>query len=247
MLTTLAPAARGPRLFYFGLTATLIFIIALGFGPGYLGRAGEAEPLPAFVHIHAAVFSFWMLLVLAQTGLIAADRVAVHRKLGLIGALLVPFVFALGWQTMVFGAQRGHPFWKTPDQFVPPSLPFADSLEFMIVPFGDLVVFTLFVAAGLWLRRKAELHKRLMLLAAAGGMLWPAISRLPFVTGSRGPTGLVVLMPLLLAMVLYDRRMLGRVHPATLWGGVLIVASIPLRALLAGTPLWRAFATWATG
>jgi hypothetical protein len=39
---------------------------------------------------------------------------------------------------------------------------------------------------------------------------------------------------------------LGRVHRATLWGGLLIVVSQPARLLLGSTTAWMAFATWVT-
>ena len=38
-----------------------------------------------------------------------------------------------------------------------------------------------------------------------------------------------------------------RVHPATIWGGLLIVVSPPLRLTISGTPAWTAFAGWLTG
>jgi len=79
------------------------------FAPGYVARAARAEALPAFVHVHAALFSLFMLLVVAQTAFVAADRVALHRKLGLLTAALIPVMLVLGWETMIFGARRGHP------------------------------------------------------------------------------------------------------------------------------------------
>src|SRR5271167_4097979 len=53
-----------------------------GFGvdfPGYLHRN---PPAPTVVHVHAAVFTVWMLLLTAQVLLVLRDRVAFHRKLG---------------------------------------------------------------------------------------------------------------------------------------------------------------------
>jgi hypothetical protein len=53
-----------------------------GFGldiPHYLHKN---PPVPAIVHVHAAVFTVWMLLLTAQVLLVVSDRVAVHRKLG---------------------------------------------------------------------------------------------------------------------------------------------------------------------
>jgi hypothetical protein len=44
----------------------------------------------------------------------------------------------------------------------------------------------------------------------------------------------------------YDLTTRRRIHPTMAWGGLLIVASQPLRLMLSGTPAWMAFATWVT-
>jgi hypothetical protein len=49
------------------------------------------------------------------------------------------------------------------------------------------------------------------------------------------------------ACIVYDRRTLGRVHPATVWGGLAIVISQPLRLAISGTGVWLGFAGWITG
>ncbi len=47
-------------------------------------------------------------------------------------------------------------------------------------------------------------------------------------------------------MVGYDLLTLRKVHPATLWGGLALVVSQPLRLMISGTPAWLAFAGWLT-
>jgi len=241
-----AVAARDrARRYYLGIAVLLAVIVAAGFVPGYFARAASGERLPAFVHVHAAVFSLWLGLLLAQVLLVRAGRVDLHRRIGTSAMILVPFMLALGLATIIYGARRGHPFWKDPERGPPPGVPFADSLEFMAVPFGDLVLFAGFVVAALYFRRRPELHKRLMILAAIGGMLWPAITRIPPIAGT-GLWGLAILVPLLLAGPVRDLWLRRRVHPVDVWGGALIVASFPARRLLAGTELWHTVAEWLT-
>jgi hypothetical protein len=48
----------------------------------------------------------------------------------------------------------------------------------------------------------------------------------------------------IVALLVYDLSTRGKVHPATIWGGLLIVASQPLRLMISGTPPWLAFASW---
>ncbi|HEV2123149.1 MAG TPA: hypothetical protein VGW38_10295 [Chloroflexota bacterium] len=54
--------------------------------------------------------------------------------------------------------------------------------------------------------------------------------------------GLAVTDPFLFAAWIYDWRTLGRVRPVLLWGGLLHLASQPLRFLIAGREAWQVFA-----
>ena len=40
------------------------------------------------VHVHAALFTAWVLLFVVQTAFIAQRRITLHRKLGIAGAVL---------------------------------------------------------------------------------------------------------------------------------------------------------------
>jgi len=51
----------------------------------------------------------------------------------------------------------------------------------------------------------------------------------------------------IVALAIWDFRTRGRLHPVTLWGGLLIIVSQPLRLVVSGTAGWLAFARWATG
>ncbi len=124
-----------------------------------------------------------------------------------------------------------------------PGGPYPDSLAFMIVGLVDIAVFASFVAAGLYFRRRAELHKRLMLLATVGGLMWPAITRIPYVAG-RPVLMFGLLSALVLASAVRDLMLQSRVHPVSLWGGLLILAAFPVRAAIGSTESWRAFAAW---
>jgi hypothetical protein len=65
--------------------------------------------------------------------------------------------------------------------------------------------------------------------------------------GPLGPIGFFGATDLfLVALAVYDLATLKRLHPATLWGGVFVLVSQPLRLLLTQTSAWTAFATWLT-
>jgi hypothetical protein len=192
----------------------------------------SAGTLPPFLHVHAAVFLFWTALLLVQASLVARGSVALHRRLGVLGASLLPVMLVLGYMTTVFGARRGHPVWKVPGQLVPEGFPFADSLAFMAVPLGDLVLLAAFGA----------IHKRAMLLAGIGCMVPPAAGRLPF--GDPIAPTVLAFVVLLAACLVHDHYERGRLHPLNLWGSIAILASVPARVALAQTAAWHSFAEW---
>ena len=97
------------------------------------------------------------------------------------------------------------------------------ALAFLTTPLFSMVVFATLVAAAIRLRRDPQTHKRLMLLATIS-ILDAAIARLPFAF-LRTSTWTFMAMTdvLVIAAILYDVASRRRVHPAYVWGGLLIV------------------------
>jgi hypothetical protein len=224
-------AGRSPVLHDHG--APIVFV---GFAPTfYLRPAFQREPLAAIFTIHGTAFSAWIVLFVVQTALVATRRTAVHRKLGLLGGVLAALMLVLGYFAAITAARRG---------FSTPGLP--PPLVFLAVPFFDLIVFASLVGAGLFYRRTPVTHKRLMLIATIA-ILTAAIARWPVVL-AYGPLMYFGLTDVLLVVLaLYDRSTLGRVHPATIWGGLVLVLSQPLRMFVAGTDAWLQVAHRLTG
>jgi hypothetical protein len=95
--------------------------------------------------------------------------------------------------------------------------------------------------SALLLRRRTGYHKRLVLIATlelvtAAMARWPGVA--PF-----GPPAFFALTDLfLVALVVYDFKSRGRIHPATLWGGLFLIASQPLRLVIGFSAAWQALA-----
>lgn len=230
-----APIAVRDRRFFFGMSIAIALVVFAGFAPTYYLRGYyQTEPLPSVFAIHGAVFSAWVVLFVVQAALVSARRTDIHRKLGVLGAVLAPLMLVVGFQAAITAARRG---------FSTPGLP--PPLVFLAVPFFDLVVFGGLVAAALWYRRNPAMHKRLMLLAMLA-VITAAIARLPGVL-PLGPLAFFGLTNLfLLAGIMWDKWTRGRVHPAYIWGGLFLVLSQPLRLAVSGTSWWLAFAGWLT-
>jgi hypothetical protein len=123
--------------------------------------------------------------------------------------------------------------------------PGMDPLAFLTIPIFDMVLFAGFVAAALLRRRDKEAHKRLMLLAYVS-IIVAAIARLPGLLPLGPPVFFGLSLVFVAAGVLYDVISRGRVHKAYVWGGAILVLSIPVRLGLSTTSAWRAFAEMLT-
>jgi hypothetical protein len=186
-------------------------------------------PFTGLVHLHGALFTAWVLLFVVQTALVSSRRVAVHRRLGVAGGVLAAAMAAAGTTVAIATAARG-------------SAPAgADPLAFLIIPLSDMILFSIFVASALLLRRDKEAHKRLMLLAYVS-IIVAAVARLPGVLAMGPPAFFGVSFLFVVAAALYDFVSRGRVHKAYLWGGTLILLSVPARLAISSTAAWRSVA-----
>ena len=237
-----AEAARGgrrrERLFYTGMAVAVVLTVFAGFARTYYLRPYFGTPaLTPLLHLHGVVFTSWLVLLLAQTTLVAANRTDIHRRLGMAGALLAALMVVVGSATAVIRAKEGA---------APAGAP--SPLAFLTIPLGDMLVFAILVGAGFYFRRRGDVHKRLMLLATIA-ILPAATARLPFAfIQQAGPLAFFGLADLfIVACLVYDLVARRRLHRATVWGGLLIVVSHPLRLLVGGTRAWLSFAEWLTG
>jgi hypothetical protein len=227
---------RRERLFYVGMAVLITITVFAGFSRTYFLKSYFGSPdLSLLLHIHGLVFTSWILLFLVQTTLVASRRTDIHRRLGVFGGVLAALVVILGTTTAILRVKGGsHP------------IPGVPGLSFLAIPLFDMLVFAILVGAALYYRHRADVHKRLMTLATIA-LLSAPIARLHFTFLPPGPPTFFGLTDLfIVACIIYDLATRRRVHPATLWGGLLIVASQPLRLMISGTPAWLAFAGWLT-
>lgn len=233
------------RRFFTTMALAALATVFAGFATSYylwpitralVDAAGQRPPLPSIVHAHAIGFTTWILLFVAQVRLIAAGRRDGHRRLGVAGAWLVPVLVVTGLMTAVRGGRDG---WN-------PGGPYTDALSFMIVPVGDIVVFTALVVPGLALRRRPGVHKRLVLLATVGGLLPPAITRMPIIAGQLLPM-FTMFAAFVLAPAAWDFWQASRHRCLSLGLGLAVLGSVVLRPVIGSTAPWRIFAAWAVG
>jgi hypothetical protein len=240
-LTSPRPTGARDRMFYGGMAVVMALTVFAGFASTYYLRLFTGGPTATLtggpftrlVHTHAVLFTAWVVFFLVQTALVASRRVAVHRRLGVAGAMLAAAMVAVGFSLAVATAARGA---------APPG---ADPLAFLAVPVFDMILFSTFVTLALARRRDKEAHKRLMLLAYIS-LITAAIARLPGVLPLGPPVFFGLTLVFIVAACVYDFLSRRRIHPVYLWGGALIVISVPARLFLSTTQVWRTLAEWLT-
>lgn len=241
MATQTAPRARfsSERKFFTGMALAMAATVFTGFAPTYYLVTLNPAPTPPLtpdVHIHSVLNTAWVLLLLLQTGLIAARRADIHRLTGVAGAALAAAILVSGILVAIDSERRVHSAANAGT--------LADPYVFLIYPIAAIGLFALFVAFGIAARRRPDYHKRWMMLATMS-LIGPALARIAMRITTAVPGGFSALMLInlfLAALVIWDLRTRGRLHPVTLWGGGFLLISEPLRIAIGYSQAWQGLA-----
>ena len=243
---------RRPRSrFYRGLALVCALIAIGGFAPSYWLQlpAGTFKGTP-LLHIHGVLATAWVLFLISQSTLVTRGSVARHRDWGLFGISLasvltvVAMMVAIQSMSDKLAHGAGDPV-----------------RSFLIVPMSGILMFAGFTAAAVANIRRPEWHRRLMIVGTVA-LLGAAMARVFFyfaVGGGPGvrpglmpappPPAMPLVSGLLLELILvagmvHDKRKHGRIHPAWIYGFVIMTAVQVLRVPLGETGLWLAIADW---
>lgn len=229
-----------------------IAVVLLGFIPDSLMkvgmvRAGARPPFPPILHVHAVLMGGFLLLLLAQSWLVATGRRDRHMWLGRIAFLLAPALVVVGvllaptiYQQVWHGAQ------SAPD---PIRAQLRDRLlrleNIALVQFRVGLVFSTCIALALRARRiDNDFHKRMIFLAIASA-LPAAIDRMDWLpnTMPANPISTDLYLLLVIApMLLWDAfRHRAALKAYVAWLGVYVACCIPVYVLW-NTPAWHAIA-----
>jgi hypothetical protein len=204
---------RASRWFFPAISSLLFAGLLVGFAKTFFLRSQfSVPPIPPYLYVHGLVLTTWFTLVVAQTYLVAAHRTDLHRRLGIVAVAVAVLVIPISTFVVAHAAQRARG-------------PITPHLQLEIV--GDLlslVWFGGFVAAGVYFRRRSDVHKRFM-VASCFTIYGPVFARLESVYGLPAPPPAVI--PLgLLALGAYDLIVARRLHRATVWIAVLWVGGL---------------------
>ena len=237
-VTRSLPGRRFDHLFFPTIAWLMLITVFVGFAPSYYLAGALRAPLPSLaIHVHAVVFSCWILLLIAQTSLTAAGRIEIHRRLGIAGFLLACCMLIVG-------------VWAATDQLVRGSHA-RDPLGFYIFPLANVVTFATLIVFAYRARFDSAAHKRLVVVASASLMTAPiarwhlhwSIGR-QRVFGVSAPVAEILSYTFILLLIAYDIWATRRIHRATVWAGAFLIGFQQIALLFGRTSIWHAFAGW---
>lgn len=243
-MTLEIPATERRSTFYVVMAGLFVLVAFGGFTPTYWAKlAGGSFKGAPVIHLHGALFFAWTLFFFMQTALVASGRTLRHRDWGLAGIALATamaisiLLAAINSIKVAQGIGMGD-----------------EARRFTIVSLSGLVLFSAFIALAIANVRRAEVHKRLMLLAMVP-LMHAATARL-FLTAfapadAKGPPPIFVSVPpglvvdlAIVAGIVHDWRTCGRPHPVYLWGGAALLATQIASVPVGATAAWLAIARW---
>jgi hypothetical protein len=234
------------RLFYTGAAALLLVVVFIGFQQFYLhGKAYPKReltpPIRTLLILHGCTMTGWMLLFLLQPLLIVFGNRRLHMILGRVGAVLAAGIVFLGLRVGIEAARVNPPSLKIWG-LAPP--------QFLAIPIFTILIFAVFVIAGVWNRRRPEVHRPMMLLSVLAAIA-AAIDRIDAIrslySGSVWGTifgpffGMLVIGLLLLIVKWLLTRSWDRWY-ATGYAGLVVSSALIMR--LATTSAWNHFASY---
>ncbi|MEO6285728.1 MAG: hypothetical protein ABIN80_31360 [Dyadobacter sp.] len=219
------------RFFFVSMAILFPILVALGFVPDYQLIASGQIKVHWFLHVHGLIMTAWLGIFLAQSLLVANGNVKRHRQLGQTGFILGILV----WISLVIITVRA---------LIVNNPPEADGqFDILFIQLQGMVLFGLFFAWGMWIRKKnAAAHKRLLFLATAI-LLQAAVDRIRFLPGLQNALYIrfLYLDLLLIPLFVYDWISLKRIHLMTWFGSVLICAVQAGIVVGWGSPVWHRF------
>lgn len=240
------------RWIFVAMAAWYIVIVLAGFVPDSIIKvgmvqAGARPPFPLVLHFHAVLMGSFLLLLLAQTAMVATGRCALHRQVGIAAFVLVPALVVVG---VILAPTIYYQVWGAAHFGPPPVraamaqvLPRLENILLLQISAG--LLFATFIGIALSARANhSGMHKRMMILATAMP-LGAAIARMTWLPTTMPASPLSMHLYQLLAispMLVWDVVRNRRVHEAYwLWLSIYLPVQLMVHFMW-DTPWWHATA-----
>ncbi|MEO7247435.1 MAG: adenylate cyclase [Novosphingobium sp.] len=228
---------RDDQSFFVKLASVLVVLILFGFVQWALRGMVSFGAEPVWVHLHGLLMVSFLGIFIAQNRSAASGNLVQHRRLGRIAAFAVAAIVGLGCFTGIMSL-RHHTF---PEFF--------SAAYFLVLTLVEPVVFGGLVYAAILRRKETEYHRRLM-MGAVIVLMEPALGRLlpaPFMHGLSEWAVLVIQLMVIVCMAMHDRKVIGRIHPATAAAGAVVALTHVVIELSAINPAIQSLAARIAG
>jgi len=210
------PVRTGMKRYFFVAMATLILVtVFVGFAPSFYLRSAfrPDHELSVLLHIHGLVFSAWIILLLAQTVLIAKGSRRLHQRLGWFTVGIAAAMMLLVLLATIEQMRRG--------------ISLEEASGDLALNLLGAILFGIPVVAAVYNRKRPDWHKRLMLIATFG-LLGAPILRLLLLTtnlefNAAANVASVLTDAFFLPCFAYDLFTRGRIHRAYVYGLALFI------------------------
>ncbi len=211
------------RPLYISLSILMGVIALIGFWPGYFGPLFDGTLVKLVrVHIHAILFTGWLLLFFTQVTLAAFGKVTWHMRLGKFGIAYGLLLIPVGlYNALARAIAQSRGFYR----------------ELL-----DMLFFAIFFGAAIAYRKQPQVHKRLMIVATAM-LLVAAASRMWFLpeVPSRPARLLIIFSILALPVVLamgHDQVKTRKIHPVYVAGICAFLVRVFTPGYVDATEFW---------
>lgn len=240
------------RWIYVFMAIWFIAITLTGFIPDSFTKvamveAGQRPPFPLALHIHSVLMGSFLLLLLAQTFLVATGRQSSHQRLGIAGGVLAAALVVAGFVLVptiyhqIWGAMQAAP----PEVQAGIAQGLRDFDNIMLLQIQAGILFSIFMATALMARKTdSGLHKRMIFLAIAIA-LPAAFDRITWIPGTMPGSPVSAYLYILLAvspMFLWDLARMRTIHKAYLIWLALMVPSTLVIFSVWNTDWWHSMA-----
>ena len=213
--------------FYFLMSLLVAIVVLYGFSRTVkTGLIHPPSPRPIILYFHAVIFTGWVLLFVVQSTLVRTRNVKLHRQLGWFGLVLGVAIPIVGIATAIamgrLHVQEGR----------------SDAAQFLIVPFFDMVAFSVPFGLSMYWQKKPELHRRLILIATCS-LTAASFGRFPSVLIPHHWFYAGVDLLIFLGVV-RDLFVTKRVHPVYLYALPLLALgqTTTIHVFVRGWPVW---------
>ncbi len=136
----------------------LIPFTFLGFYKTYFNQFPTFQDTSTYIHIHAAIASIWVLLLVAQPLLIRKKKYKLHKQIGKISYLIFPLLIL---------------------SFIPGMIRIfnSDSPTILFFPLSDIIMLIIFYFLAIYHRKNTSKHMRYM-IGVALVFLDPTLGRI---------------------------------------------------------------------